>query len=128
MDLANLPAVGPIYRETVNAMLQELPILAAGGIRACVEAICKEKGVKAGNLEKKIDALAEQSLLTIGQVQLLHACRFMGNTALHELKAPTMEDNRLALGIVESLMRTIYIYPLRAKELEARHGPIKDQQ
>jgi hypothetical protein len=46
-----------IYAETYRALCDGSPILAGIGIRAIVEAACRKKGAKTGNLENKIDKL-----------------------------------------------------------------------
>src|SRR3990172_9713447 len=54
------PNIRRIYTEIVEAYNSELPTLCAAGIRAVIEAICKEQGIIEGNLEKKIDVLREK--------------------------------------------------------------------
>ncbi len=48
--------VAAIYRETHSALQNNLPILVGIGLRAIVEAVCKQARAK-GNLEKGIDRL-----------------------------------------------------------------------
>jgi hypothetical protein len=131
-ELVSIPHVGHIYQETLSAYNAGANILAGGGLRAVVEAICKEQGLKGPNLANKIDQLGEKGLLAKPQAELLHEERFIGNAALHELEPPSDVDLRLGIDIVEGLLRTIYILPAKAKSLrEARarrsaRNPIDD--
>lgn len=115
-----------IYRETMEAFNAELYTLAAGGLRAIVEAICLDKKIADGpvvtkdpkggpdkikrrpNLQGKIAGMAEQSLLTAKQAEVLHAHRFMGNDALHELEMPAVDELVVAIGIIEHTLETLY--------------------
>jgi Domain of unknown function (DUF4145) len=84
-----------------------------------VEAICKDQKIEGRTLEKKIDKLAEQGLMTKPQADLLHEERFIGNAALHELEPPSEGDLKLGIDIIEGLLGTIYILPGKAKRLRA---------
>lgn len=120
-DLSAIPGkVGGIYAETVTALNAGANTLAGGGLRAIVEAICLDQGVDGGNLQKKIDGLAEAGLLAKPQAELLHEQRFIGNAALHELESPSLEDLLDALEIVETLLRTIYVLPKKAQRMRER--------
>ncbi|HEY5960014.1 MAG TPA: DUF4145 domain-containing protein [Polyangiaceae bacterium] len=114
-----------IYREAMEAFNAELYTLAGGGLRAIVEAICLDKAVVDGPVEEKdaagaprtrrkntlqgkIAGMAEKGLLTIPQANVLHAHRFMGNEALHELEMPDIDDLKIAIGIIEHTLETLY--------------------
>ncbi|MFT5094824.1 MAG: hypothetical protein ACI93T_003667 [Porticoccaceae bacterium] len=115
---AEFPAnVWKMYSETLQALNAGIRTLAAGGLRATVEAICLENGLTSGSLAKKIDELAAQNLLTSAQAELLHEERYLGNAALHELETPASHAIEDGLQIVEGLMNTIYILPMKAARL-----------
>lgn len=114
-----IPAsVWKMYNETLNALNADIRTLAGGGLRAMVEAICTQYGMKNGNLEKKIDELAKRNMLTTTQAELLHQERFLGNYALHEMETPSLQDLEDGIGIVEGLMNTIFILPSKAERLK----------
>jgi len=113
-------SVWKMYKETVEALNANILTLAGGGLRAVVEAICLDKGITDGNLQKKIEELSKQNLLTNTQADLLHEERYLGNAALHELATPSPYDIQDGLGIVEGLINTIYILPSKAKRLKDR--------
>ncbi len=112
--------IGPIYEETVKAINMGVNILAGGGLRAIVEAICKEKAVGGVNLKDKIDNLKKKDFLTQAQADLLHEERYIGNKALHEITAPSSRDLRDGLDIIESMLKTIYVLPEKAESLRKR--------
>ena len=112
--------VWKMYRETIDALNGNIRTLAGGGLRAVVEAICLDKKIADGTLQKKIDELAKQGFLTTTQAELLHEERYLGNAALHELDTPSAEDIEDGLGIVEGLINTIYILPSKAANLKKR--------
>src|SRR6266540_774323 len=77
--------VARIYLETVRALNAGSMILAGGGLRAIVEAICIDQNVLGATLQKKIDDLVLKGLLAKPQADLLHEERYIGNAALHEI-------------------------------------------
>lgn len=107
-----------IYRESLKAFNTEAQVLAATGLRALIEGVCKDKKVAGANLEKKIDGLSR--ILPQSIVKNLHSLRFMGNTATHELASPPAYDLRLAIEVCEDLLN--YLYELDYKT--ARRGKI----
>lgn len=118
-DLLRIRTVGAIYKETVQAMATGMPILCAGGLRAVVEAICREQGIRGKSLQDAIETMAQRNLLTRAQADFLHEERFLGNAALHEIAVPSTRNLELGLEITEGLMRTLYVLPKKAAELKA---------
>jgi hypothetical protein len=116
-----------VYQETLTALSNKASILAAIGIRAVVEAVCKDKGCKGRNLESSIDLLVKKGHLASDQADFLHLQRFMGNAAAHEIAPPEQSELSAALDIAENLLITLYVLPALAqtmtksqKELAAR--------
>jgi hypothetical protein len=106
-----------MYLETILCFNAKAFTLAGGGLRAIVEAICKERGLDQGNLQNKIDELVTKSYLAKAQANLLHEERYLGNNALHEMRTPSKQDIMDGLEIIEGLMKTIYVLPKRAERL-----------
>lgn len=115
--------VWKMYNETLDAQNHGIKTLAAGGLRATVEAICLHNNITNGNLQNKIDELANRNLLTAAQADLLHEERYLGNAALHELETPSSQAIEDGIGIVEGLITTIYILPEKAARLRRRRQP-----
>ena len=107
-----------VYQETLTALSNTAPILAAIGIRAVVEAVCKDKGCTGYNLEQNIDLLVDKGHLAADQADFLHLQRFMGNAAAHEIAAPEQTELTAALDIAENLLTNLYVLPTLAKKMK----------
>jgi len=120
-DKFDIPSqVRRVYEETYAALCSGHLILAGIGIRALVESVCKERGAKGRNLEKRIDDMVAKGFVTRDGAEILHSTRLMGNTSAHEVKAhkqPLLED---AMEIVEHMLSTVYIIPQKAESLPKR--------
>lgn len=120
--------VSKIYLETVACFNSGANTLAGGGLRAIVEAICKDKNIDGRDLKIKIDELVRQGFLAQAQADLLHEERYIGNAALHEMLTPSRSDLEDGLKIVEGLMNTIYDLPIHAERLRQRREARKTSQ
>ena len=117
--------------------------LCGAGARALVEGLCKENGVTDGeieykktdgtitkkrtdNLQGKINGLHEKGKLTKENAEILHEHRFLGNTAIHDLSAPTKEELGLALEIIEHVFDNLYEIPEKA--LQLKHKRLRKQK
>ena len=119
-DSDEFPAITrKIYLETLTAFSNNALILAAIGVRAIIESVCKDLKTGKRNLEKNIDALAELGHLSDRQAEMLHKHRFMGNIAAHEIKSPNPSHLLTALDIAETLLKTIYVLPQKAAGLSS---------
>lgn len=98
-----------IYEETLNALKSNSLILTAGGLRAIIESVCKDRGIESRNLDKRIDILANDGHISNGEAQRLHSIRFLGNDALHEIEVPNKGQIYILLDIVNSLISHLYI-------------------
>ena len=109
-DIARAPrTVRSIYTESLAAIKNQSFTLAGIGLRATIEAICNERTVKGSNLEIRIDKLAKAGFVSQADVDRLHAIRFMGNDAAHEIQAADLDGLLIALKIIEHLIVSIYI-------------------
>ena len=129
------PNLNLIYREIIDCFNNEIHILCAAGLRALIEAICKEKKIKNGLvkekekggtykevrrkiLQGKINGMAEKGILTKDHAKTLHQHRSLGNKALHELEMPDYEENKLAIEILEHTLENLYELPPMAKQIK----------
>jgi hypothetical protein len=77
-------------------------------------------------LQGKINGLHEKGKLTKEHAEILHEHRYLGNTSIHDLAAPSKEELSLALEIIEHVFDTIYEIPEKAIQLRhkrLRKGP-----
>ena len=118
------PVARKIYDEALRALTNEQPILAGVGLRALVEAVCKEKSAKGSDLLKKIDNLVDLKVLTDDAAKVLHHVRQIGNKAAHEAKPETVARLSIAMTVVENLLTNVYILP---KVVAAEFPPDDDE-
>jgi len=109
-DLWDVPKlVREIYTQSLNAIRDESNILAGIGLRATVEAICNNQTIQGRTLDKRIDGLAKTGLISQRDAERLHAIRFLGNDAAHEIRSSTESNLITALRIIEHLLLTLYV-------------------
>ena len=140
---SNLPKkLKQIYRESIDCFNSKNYTLCAAGVRAIVEGICDNEGIKDGpvevqkngvketkrfdNIQGKISGLCEKGILTKKHSDMLHEHRFLGNEAIHTLARPSEEELRLAIEILEHTFENMYEIPKKAYQLKElkkeRHG------
>ena len=112
--------VGKIYTEVLTAITEDARILAGLGLRGVVEAVCNNLEITGRSLETRINKLASAGHISKSDAERLHAIRFMGNDAAHEIRSPHDGALRVALKIVEHLLQSVYILE---KEVEGRLEP-----
>ncbi len=111
-DTYYLPTnVRRIYDETLMTLSNQAPVLAGIGLRALLEMVCKEKNATGDNLLKKIESLVDTRVLTPENAAILHKIRALGNDAAHEASPHSDEQLRLAMDIIEHLLKYVYILP-----------------
>lgn len=109
-DVLDLPdTVRDIYTQSIQAIKDNSNILAGIGLRATIEAICNDRSITGKTLEKRIDSLAKGGLISQKDSERLHAIRFLGNDAAHEIKKADARNLLIALRIIEHLLVNIYI-------------------
>ena len=115
-EIHYLPSnVRRIYEETLLALTNQALVLAGIGLRALLEAICKEKNAIGSDLLKRIDSLVTSSILTPMSATILHKIRTLGNAAAHEVKPHSENQLGLAMDIIEHLLNDVYILPKQAE-------------
>lgn len=112
--------VGKTFKEGCE-ILQQSPTGACSLFRKTLEIALKDLSpeIEAWKLEKRIDKMADQHLITPSIQEWAHQLRLDGNEALHESEDPTIDDARQ----MESLTRFVlmYIYTLPGQIAEARN-------
>lgn len=101
--------INAVYKETINCYNHHNYRLAGAGMRAIVEAICKDKGIDGKNLEIKINRLTSQGIITKNDRDRLHAIRFIGNDSIHILKNYKPEELRIAIDIIHGILNNLYV-------------------
>ena len=114
-----------LYLEIESALANQHVLLVAIGLRALMEAICEYEQQcgniifgKRDHLFQKIGKILEQGLLPKGSKDILHSIKDMGNSSAHEAKRQNIEHLKLAFGVLESLLRTLYIHTKQFNEIK----------
>lgn len=105
-----------IYVQSIAAVENGDYLLAAMGMRAIIEAVCQDKGIKGGNLQQQIENLKKNRLISASDCDTLHGVRFLGNDAVHEIESPTESAVDVALKVLEHLLIGVYINPQDAED------------
>lgn len=112
------PLIRQVYKQSVSAYAAGASILAGIGLRATIEAVCTHLKMTGSSLEKRIDALAKSGHISTSDKRRLHAIRFLGNDAAHEVREPKNNEMKVALEIVEHLITSVFILESRARDLD----------
>lgn len=114
------PKVKQIYDETHVALNSKMNIMVGFGVRAIVEAVCKDKSISGRDLAAKINNLANLGHITTDGAIILHSLRFMGNVAVHEIKEHKTEELNAAVDVIDYLLKGVYVLPKIAEKLPNR--------
>jgi len=106
-----------VYGEVITSFNEGCLVLCTIGLRALIERICRDKGLREGNLEQRIDCLVK-FLPSVNCIEALHAFRVVGNTAAHELEALTRDNARAAIAVIEDLLNFFYDFDYRASQMQ----------
>ncbi len=115
-----------VYFETLEAIKAKCFLLAGVGFRAIIEAICLEKSILGKDLKTKIAELLFKKLITKKEEERLHAVRFLGNEAVHQIAVPEERDLMIVLKITEHLLDNLYI--IDTKTVLLKKEPISKPQ
>lgn len=91
--------------------------------RAVLEATAKDRGIKTGSLEKKIDKLFEQQLIREYVRDAAHEVRYGGNEVAHgDLVAEPMDSVTAAeiLGLMDEILDEVFQSPARVRRRKAQ--------
>jgi hypothetical protein len=108
--------VRSIYKESILAVQEGAYTLAGLGLRATIEAICNDKDISGRNLQVRINAMSRSGMISKSDAERLHAIRFMGNDAAHEIKKAKEKSVLIALKIIEHILLSVYIFEEEVSE------------
>lgn len=117
--------IAQLYEETKSAIENDLSIIGGIGVRAILDAVCKDVHAEGRDLYKKIDDLHAKSLVTKEGVAALHKIRLLGNKSAHDAASHSREQLSLALEIVEYILVGTYVMPEKVRRtfVEAPRNP-----
>jgi hypothetical protein len=89
--------------------------LAAMGTRAIVDFVVTSKAGDIGGFAKKLERICSEGLITEIQAKIINAAFDAGSAAAHRGYSPDEKDVCTLLDITETLLRRIYIDPMRER-------------
>lgn len=104
-----------LYQQSLSAYKEGAKILAGLGFRGIIEAVCNDQAISGDNLQERIGKLANNGIISKMNADLLHAIRFLGNDAAHEIKNPSDQQLSVALRIIEHMINSLYILEREAE-------------
>lgn len=118
-DTDELPKViRELYDEVRESFTNDSAILAGIGLRTLVEAVCINQRIVGSNLQQKIKGLQQKGLISKSEEPILDKLRLIGNSSAHKMKKLSMNKLEYALGIVNHVLRSIYVLPKLNKKLK----------
>jgi hypothetical protein len=107
--------VREVFNEAFNALEYRLPLLAALGMRAVIEAVCVNKGLSNANskvpLERMLRNMKENGLITESQMERLMVLKADGNEAAHRFRFVSIDQLKVAMKEVMHLLYDQFIGP-----------------
>lgn len=90
--------------------------------RAVVEATAKDKGIVNKGLDKKIDALRDQDLMSKMLCQQAHQIRQFGNDMAHGdfVEAVSEDESSAIVSFMDQVLDEVYEFPGRSLKIEAQ--------
>lgn len=101
------PYLVQLYKEILICYQKDCLVTSTMALRALIESVCFDKGIREGNLERKIDGLSK-FIPNSNIIDALHAFRNAGNDAAHRLEAPNRESLGQAIEVVEDVLNYLY--------------------
>jgi hypothetical protein len=111
------PKLNRLYDEVITCFNGGCPLLCSFGLRALIEGVCGDKGLKDGPLWRRIDGLVE-FIPSQNLIDHLHSFKEFGNKAAHELEALTREEAEAAIVVMEDLLNFLYDLDYKASQMK----------
>ena len=109
--------VSKLYFEVLKSFENDMPTLAAIGLRTLLDNICDNLNVDTQDLDliQKIKVLLDEGLISQNDFNILDGIRLIGNNSVHKHIAYDIETLDIALNVIEQLLKNVYIIRNTAK-------------
>ncbi|WP_246295165.1 DUF4145 domain-containing protein [Piscinibacter koreensis] len=115
--------VDRLLKEIYVALQNNLPSLAAMGVRALLEQIMISKVGDQGTFSKNMSAFESQGYVSSLQRKRLETILEAGHAAIHRSFAPNRSDVITLVDIAEHIVETVYLHERKVIELGKRVPP-----
>ncbi len=110
-------------QEIYVALQNNLPRLAAMGVRALLEQIMVSKTGDQGSFGKNMTAFEEKGFISKVQRERLEAILEVGHAAIHRAFVPTTDEVVTLIDIAEHIIETVYLHESKVKAVTQRVPP-----
>lgn len=105
------------YREVIDCYNYDLTIMCSAGLRAVVESVCRHFRADGRTLQAQIDSLKANNRISSDLAEALHAHRWLGNEAVHNLFVLDKAEIKTAIELLEITLKTLFSVPSRRIDL-----------
>lgn len=119
--------VEPLLHEIYVAVQNNLPRLAAMGVRALIENVMISTSGDHGNFSKNILEFEKSGFVSRIQRERIEAILEAGHATMHRAFKPSNEDIVTLVDIAEHIIETVYLHESKVQELKKR-VPLKQKK
>ncbi|HEY8158020.1 MAG TPA: DUF4145 domain-containing protein [Methylobacter sp.] len=112
--------VKTLIKEIYIALQNNLPNLAAMGVRSLIEKVMIDKVGDNGTFKQNIAKFEELGYVSKFQREHLEAILDAGHATIHRSYSPTTEDVITLIDITEHIIKTIYLHKNKIEQLKTR--------
>jgi hypothetical protein len=109
-----------LLKEIYIALQNNLPNLAAMGVRSLIEKVMIDKAGDQGSFKQNITQFEKLGYVSKIQREHLEAILDAGHATIHRSYSPTTEDVVTLVDIVEHIIKTIYLHENKIEQLKRR--------
>ncbi len=109
-----------LLKEIYIALQNNLPSLAAMGVRSLLETIMISKTQDQGSFKSNIEAFEKLGYVSRVQRKRLETILEAGHAAIHRGFTPTTQDVVTLLDIAEHIIETVYLHVEKVEKLKSR--------
>lgn len=120
--------IGLLLREVYVAIQNDLPSLAAMGVRALLENLMVQKTGDHGSFNRNLNEFERLGHLSTRQRERLETILEAGHAAIHRAFRPKTTDIVTLLDITEHIIESVFLHDPKVHELKERIPPRADLQ
>ena len=115
--------VETLLKEIYAALQNNLPSLAAMGVRALLEKVMISKTGDKGTFRENLSAFEKLGFVSRVQRERLEAILEVGHAAIHRLFVPTTAEVVTLVDIAEHIVESVYLHEGKVREVTKRVPP-----
>lgn len=115
--------VDKLLNEIYVALQNDLPSLAAMGVRSLIEKVMISKTGDQGTFSKNMEEFVKRGYVSPIQRERVEAILDAGHAAIHRMFTPSTKDVITLVDITEHIIETVYLHESKITELKKRVPP-----